>query len=338
MKKIKNENIKKEENSMIRNIAIFFVVLIIAFFLKVGEKQIKKIEDAKMTDFETQIGNSQDNEDKRAYLYINQEPYEVATNESTSQSYYIVTDGNHIYVAYMNKEYYENIKNNDNIANSIKIDGVTAKMPDDVKQIILEIYNEGLEEDAKITTDDEFYSYFGNIYLDSTTDETTNAFLIKCLFLVFLIIGGIGIIFAIRRYVSFTKAIEKMDNIALSELEEQMNKPDAFYYEKAHLYLTEKYLINFNGKFVVIKYDDIIWMYTYEQRQRGIKTSKSIRITTKNGKSYLIATVTLITKSQKEVFEEVWNTIMTKNKNVLLGNTKENAKEAKERIKENRNN
>ena len=74
-------------------------------------------------------------------------------------------------------------------------------------------------------------------------------------------------------------------------------------------------------------------MYSYEQRTNGIKTSQAIRVMNNEGKTYTIATITAMTKAQKAVYDEIWNTIISKNSNIKLGYTKENIKEMKERFK-----
>ena len=55
MKKFTNKNVQKEKNSMIRNIAIFFVIIILAFGLKLWENEIKQKEDSEITDLNTLI-------------------------------------------------------------------------------------------------------------------------------------------------------------------------------------------------------------------------------------------------------------------------------------------
>ena len=117
----------------------------------------------------------------------------------------------------------------------------------------------------------------------------------------------------------------KMDEDLIEKLDNEMNDADAFYYEKTHLYLTKNYIINFQGRFKVIEYRDVIWMYAMNYRTNGIKTSQSINIMDVKGKVTSIATINIVTKEKKEIYDEIWNTIASKNKNILLGYTKENA-------------
>ena len=75
-------------------------------------------------------------------------------------------------------------------------------------------------------------------------------------------------------------------------------------------------------------------MYRYELRQNGVKTQQSIKIYTKDGKTYVIATTPAMTKNQTAVYEEIWNTIETKNPNMRLVYTKENIQAMREKAKE----
>ena len=51
---------------------------------------------------------------------------------------------------------------------------------------------------------------------------------------------------------------------------------------------------------------------------------------TKDGKKHTIATINLITKAKKEIFDEIWKTISSKNPEIKMGFTQENIKEMKE--------
>ena len=128
-------------------------------------------------------------------------------------------------------------------------------------------------------------------------------------------------------------SLEKIRDIDAETLDK-----DAFYYEKLHLYLTPSYIILMNNTFKVISYEDIIWLYPFEQRVNGIKSSKSIMVVTNDGKTSNIVTVPAITKGRMEMFDEIFNTIANKNDETLIGYTSENAKIIKEQIKLNKEN
>ena len=69
-----------------------------------------------------------------------------------------------------------------------------------------------------------------------------------------------------------------------------------------------------NNTFKVISYEYIIWLYPFEQRVKGIKSSKSIMVVTNDGKTSNIVTVPAITKGRMEMFDEIFNNIVTNSK------------------------
>lgn len=332
MKKFTNKNVQKEKNSMVRNIAIFFIIIILSFGLKIWEDEIKQKEDSEITDLNTLILSQEENEDKKGYLDVKNIPYQFAVSDGVDGSYYIVTDGEFLYIAYMDNAEFEKLNHEEIKETPVRIEGITKEIPDEIKNIAIEVYNEGMEDENKIKNDQEFYSYFGNIYLNMTVSESSNVIMVRLIFFILLFVGVIGFISALWRYITFGRTIEKMDNSLISDLDDEMNNPEAFYYEKTHMYLTNKYIINFNGRFNVIDYKDIVWMYPYEQRTNGIKTSQAIKVMNNEGKTYTIATITAVTKAQKAVYDEIWNTIISKNSNIKLGYTKENISEMKDRF------
>lgn len=133
--------------------------------------------------------------------------------------------------------------------------------------------------------------------------------------------------------IRFKNGIKKLDSNEIMKIDMEMNSPDSFYYEKAHLYLTENYIINFAGTFNVINYKDIIWIYPFITRTNGIKTSQSIMVVTKDGKRKNVADIDCFTKGKKEIFDEIFNTIASKNDTIIVGYDKESQMKAKEELK-----
>ena len=88
-----------------------------------------------------------------------------------------------------------------------------------------------------------------------------------------------------------------------------------------------------NGTFKTIPYKSILWLYTIEQRVKGIKSTKSIVAVTDEAKTYNIAVVPALTKKYMEIFDEVFTTISNKNEEMLIGYTPENCKVIHEKMK-----
>ena len=115
------------------------------------------------------IENKNNEVDTLGYLEISQEPYSIAKYEyEDNHAFYIVFDGRYYYIAYLSDEVYETL-NADNLKeNTIKIYGTTAATPNEVREIAIDAYNEGLDEENQISLE-EFESYFGEVYLNNVS-------------------------------------------------------------------------------------------------------------------------------------------------------------------------
>lgn len=332
MKKFTNQNIQKEEKLLTRRIIICLVIILATFSLVVAANIISKKTNEEITDLNSIIMSEGEKTEKKAYLDIKSVPYEFAVSEDIIESYYMVSDGEYLYIAYMGPEDFEKLNKEDIKENPIRIEGITRQTEEEIKKLAIETYNEGLEEEQKITLN-EFDSYFGDVYLNMAVEENSMVTTLEAIFFIAIFTEVILLIVFVCQLIKYKRSISKMEDSLIEELDNEMNDTNAFYYEKTHMYLTNKYIINFNGEFVVINYKDIVWMYAYEQRTNGIKTTQAIKVMTNEGKTYTIATIDVISKSKKEIYNEIWNTIISKNNTIALGYTKENIKEMKEKYK-----
>lgn len=335
MNNFTNVNIKKEYKKKIINLIIGVVLIILALGCKVWQN--KEIEKA--------IANTKDlnsiivkKEGKKeglpSYLNVKSKPFKFAVYDDTTNSYYIVSDGKYLYVLYMTLSDFRKLNVDTITEKAIKVEGVTAPTTIDIKKLAIEVYNEGLEDAEKLTLAD-YDNYFGSVYLDLTRDIGTNVAPIPwTLFFFLTIIGVIVLIVALAELISFKKAIKKLADHEIEDLDKELNKDSAFYYQKAHLYLTDHFIVNFGGFLRIIRYEDILWMYKFEQRTNGIKTSQNLKVLTKDGKTSSIANIDVVTKAKREVFDEIANTIASKNNKILIGYTEENIKAMKEKVKE----
>lgn len=326
-----NKNVKKEANKKLIYVFICIIVIAASFLFKlVADRQEKSANDV-ITDLNSIIVTEEEKEDRKSYLDVASVPYEFAVSDENVNSYYIVSDGQYLYIVFMGPGDFASLNKEDIATNAIRVNGITAKTPNEIKSLALDAYNYGLSDEEKITLDD-FDSYFGSVYLDMTKVQDSTTSMFKTLFFITLIAGIVSLIVTVYNLFRFKRSIKKLDLSTLQELDMKMNDEKSFYYDKAHLYLTDTHIVTFNDKVTAIDYNDIIWMYPFERRTNGIKTGKAIKIMTNKGKTYTVAYMELITKAKKEIYDEIWNTIVSKNSSMLLGYTKENIKLAKERV------
>lgn len=333
MKKFTNENIRKEWKRLKRNLLIYVIILIVGIALGYwGYHEVEMAHENAKTLTEIIVDESEEKENKIATLEVDYVPYQFAVQEGNENSFYICVNDGYMYIAYLPPYIFSQLNVEDINENPITIEGTTKLTTREVKNLAIEAYNEIVEDEYKITIAD-FDDYFGTVYLDATvTGDDDIAVFQELGFFIFSSIGIVGIIICSVQAVKFNRSVKKMDEDLIEKLDQEMNDSSAFYYEKIHLYLTKNYIINFQGTFKVIEYKDIIWMYTMTYRTNWIKTNQSIKVMIKNGKTYEIASINVISKAQKQIYEEIWNTIISKNGTILLGYTKENQKEAKEMI------
>ena len=330
MKKFTNQNVLKEIKNINKIIIIGIIILVfgIALGLWGGYEIDKTSENAKS--FSELLLSDEEKENQIAKLDVTHVPYQFAVQDGNDNSYYIVMDEDYMYVAYMPTSTFNSLNREDISENPGKIEGMTKLATREIKELAVEAYNDAIEdENYKITVAD-YDNYFGSVYLDASEDALSDVGSLQmtgCM--ICLIIGLASLLTGIIKKVHFNISVKKMDEDLIEKLDNEMNDTDAFYYKKTHLYLTKNYIINFQGRFKVIEYRDVIWMYAMNYRTNGIKTSQSINIMDVKGKVTSIATINIVTKEKKEVYDEIWNTIASKNTNILLGYTKENAETAK---------
>lgn len=327
MKEFENKAIEKsyQKVQMVLYVGLFIFLIGIILF----GYSIYKTDSIPKTPMYELISNNPE-ENLYGYIDIDSEPYEFAYYENDPNHVYFVTDENRIYLAQMSNSTYEKIKN---ATYPIRVEGSTVLVDDSLKEIAIESYNEVVEEEYQLSLED-FDTVFGSIYLNlEVTPLTTNDIVL----VVGLILGITGLIVTIVGVFQTIRYKKKVKKLSLEEKrkiqKELQDEKNSFYYQKAQVYLTENYILNLAHVFEAILYKDILWIYPYELRYYGFKTASSIYVITKDGKRHIIASMSVVTKNNKEAMEEIYQTILQKNPKILNGFTKENQKKVKELTK-----
>lgn len=344
MKEFSNPIIKEEANRHKKNIFIGLFLLGLCLICIIWGVFVSKEAKENMVSFHDVIVNQNDKENVLSYVDTDIFPYLFATNDDSNGNFYLIRDNDYMYVAYMSDYDYDRLKDEtlytDN--KTERVIGVSALVPTEVKKLAIETVKE-LWPAEEITLADYEY-YFGNVYLDMTSDAIDTAFWQTFLAFIFGMIGTTFVFSGLISSKRFQKNIKKLSLEDKKKIDAETLDKDAFYYANIHLYLTPNYIILMNNTFKVIPYSSLLWLYTYEQRVNGIKSTKSIIAISDDGKTNNIATIPALTKKYMEIFEEVFTTISNKNEEMLIGYTNENCqimhdilKKLKECKKENKN-
>ena len=81
--------------------------------------------------------------------------------------------------------------------------------------------------------------------------------------------------------------------------------------------------VHFKNELLIINLNDIIWIYPHTLRYNG-HDYNSLVAADKTGKTKTITSYSAANKKAKQSFDEFYQSIMTRNNNILYGYTAEN--------------
>lgn len=327
MKRLTNEKLKKEFRKVNNNLIIALVCLVLGFVC-IGVGFYAENRTPKDTEYLNDIIDSDktERENLKTNIKVTTKPVKFKTL-ANNRGLYFSFDGKFLNIISLTDSEYNELIESDLENEPVTIYGTTKLITSDIKSTAKTYYNRAMEE-SQITTDEQFYNNFGDIYLE--TNEDIAAIILIGIGALCMLMWTIFILVFIIMKVKLTTTFKKIDDEELRKIEEEIDDKEAFHYEKAHLILTKNYIISFLSGFKALKYEDIIWLYEYRLRQYGMTTQKSIMVMDKTGKVKPIITLDGVTKKSKLVFDEIAETILSKNNKILVGYNKENKKRIKE--------
>lgn len=331
MKRLTNELLKKEFQKVNNNLIIALVCLVLGL-LCIGLSFYAENRVPKDTEYLNEIIESdrENREDIKSNVKISMKPVLFAKmSNDSSKKFYITADDKYYYIVSLTESEYNDLKDKDLKNEPVTIYGKTKIISSDIKNLAKSYYNKAMEKaEDQITTEEQFYNVFGDVYLESTND--VSAVILLVIGALCMLMWSIFIIAFIIMKIRLNSTFKKIEDEELRKIEAEIEDKDSFHYEKAHLILTKNYIISFLNGFRALKYEDIIWLYEYRLRQYGMTTQKSIMVMDKKGKVKPIITLDGVTKKSKLIFDEIADTILNKNNKILVGYNKENKKKIKE--------
>lgn len=112
------------------------------------------------------IESNDKTEGKKAYLKVKSISPIFAKGEN-KKGYYFVSDGDYNYIALLDKKTAKKLVDADLENNPVFIEGITKETSKSLKEIALDVYNSGYDDQEKISVKD-YTNYFGDIYLEQT--------------------------------------------------------------------------------------------------------------------------------------------------------------------------
>ena len=341
---------KKTPTWILIGYAICIIVIIVASF-SIDYRNQNEMPEA--IDFTTNgaLGIA---ENQYAYLEVQGITDEVAiygnienNNDSTNDRYYIAFNEGYWYVVDLNfetidtlkalQEYTYSIDENAIAPEPVKIYGMTEKIPDELKQMLIDFYNEGVEEEYQINLEN-FEAYFGSVLLN-VRKNPVDTYVEEMVIMLATI--GIFVIAISHITVSIVKSRTKKYIKKSGYEEELVHQLDDCVEEKHYkdkVILTKDFLIDLKGsRFAVFKYADIKWVHIHNIKYYGtITVSSSIIVHLRDGKTQMKCVE--INGDSTEEFLGIFNKICEKAPaDCLKGFTKENQQEFKQYKKDLKN-
>ena len=327
----------KKRNKTLLLVGLVFLVitiLLIYFGIKYENQDLPK--EISMNEI---IADGKDDENVYSYINVNIKPYLFAVYETdgveeNSKFYFVMDKDNYLYIVYMNEKKYEELKKDDIKENPIKVNGITKKIPNDIKDLAIKSYNE-LMEDTYLTSDN-FKEYVGLIYLDTVQPVYDSS-----LYYIGAFLSGIFFLIIIITYIVIIlknkKTLKNITYEELAKIDAEISGMNESEYSNLKIYLLKEYLVDLGNNIIILKYSDILWAYPYEQRYNGLLINKCIKIVDKNNKRYDVASSKIYNKDKDMILQEILQKFKEKNSEIILGYNNENRKLVKEKIKEMKN-
>lgn len=330
---MENKEILKPQKKLLVIAIILMIVTVGMFYLNtyVETKRAKEKTEAIAENYDDLISEGRDNEKEYVEVTIADVPYHVATKEvdTAKYKYYIVFDVNDLmYVVRLTDSTYyrlEDMYESNPEEFSYKLVGYIYDTPNELEEIIIDVYNEVMGED--VITEENFEMYFGKTYLDETKTPVTVSSAATVIFIVIGVLSGtFAFVFILVYIINSSRRKKVLKNYPEEDLESELDKSSTIAYEKQKVYLTDKYLISAINGLSVIEYNDIAWMYNEKRSYNGIPTGVTLLAYQTNGKRVQLAS----TWKNEEILKEIMTKIYEKNPNILVGFTPENRKQFKE--------
>ena len=185
-----------KKNISYRNIfiSIFFIILGLSLFFY----SIKKDMNNERKYFNDVIELKKDKIGINVYIDVKNVIVPFATiNCIKNEAFYLISDNNYYYIAYMNNKTYNKLISKEIDIEGYKLNGVTRKIPDNIIKLGIEAFNKvdiGIKEDIN---KDNFVNYFGDIYLDSVNNY--KKFNVLEILSIILFTIGISMIFVYKK-------------------------------------------------------------------------------------------------------------------------------------------
>lgn len=265
--------------------------------------------------------------------------FATETVDNEKRDYYLAFDEEDMpYVVMLDKENFEKLRKIQEYTldetlmdkpDAVTIYGHTVKSDTEMYKYLQEFLT---DEDGNTYSIDTLKSTVGEIYLDTSWKNDEQAISELIIFGIFSLSGiALIIIYFVRNSKSKKMLLEHARE--LEKVESDIRNGSGVHSKECHVYLTDNYILSYGSGVKLLELKDIVWIYPFITKQKGIVTNKSLYIITNDKKTNVIALVNAMSKKSKAAFDELYQNIVNRVPDVLIGYSKENKELVKERYK-----
>ena len=324
------KNIKGHKSMLVIGIILFVVFMGLGLLIYSGEVN---------AEYEVLTKNTSENVYAKLNVSLLDSAFATETVDNKKRDYYLAFDeDNNPHVVMLDNENFEKLRKiqeytlDDTEMNKpdvVTIYGYTVKSDTEIYKYLQEFLT---DEDGNTYSIDTLKSTVGEVYLDTSWKNSEQAISSLILFGIFSL-SGIALIIT---YFVRNKKCKKMileHGRELEKVEGDIINGSGIHSKECHVYLTDNYILSYGSGVKLIELKDIVWIYPFITRQRGIVTNKSLYVITNDKKTNVIALVNAMSKKSKAAFDELYQNIINRVPDVLVGYSKENKELVKERYK-----
>ncbi len=313
------DKILKPKNKLVLFFIIYLAIALacigVVFYAKIANHEEEALNLSEL------ISNGNEKEGQYVKLDTNSLPILLAANKEGDNYLYYMTDlEENTYIVRLSNETFQKIieMRNEETGklNSIyQLKGITSNIDEQTKN--LAITNSLKVFGNKEINKDNFSENLGKVYIEEKTvnNRTVAIYTISALAGLFFLIIAFGYLLP-----AIIKSRKMLGNeVLLEELRTELGNLTDTPYKGQHVYLTRNYVV---FGIQAIKYEDIVKGYISKQSTYGIKVGENLMIQTKDGKKYIIASIT----TNSNILNNILRDIHNKNTNIEVEYSGDNNK------------
>jgi len=294
---------------------IALTILLLFFAYTHSTKDLSAISD-----FEKILNNSKYGSD--AYLDITTTPVLVATDDVTSDGYYLASTGDYMYIVVLSNDEFNDLSAKVT-SGTVRLYGTSIVPEDSFKEILINALNQTYSKDY---TTSDYATLVGQYALDVPDFSNSNytnyllpfvsAFVSLILYLAYL-----------NRKKQTEYVLNKYNQKEWNTICKELN--NGKYIKSANTYITDNYILNLSNTFNVSSLKDVILTYQMNSSYNHIQTESSLVLWSSDGIKYIFLASSNDEKKNVKELRDIATKISKINKNLLVGYNDKNIEKVK---------